>query len=130
MDVVLDIHSWFRWAVLVALLAVGVLGVARSIGKRAEWRDGSDRPFALATVMFDVQLALGIILWIGNKGWEQSFFVKVIHPVGMLFAAGVAHMALVRARKGPASSAYRIAGLGLVVALVIVAVTIPRDAWF
>lgn len=129
MDVVLDIHSWFRWVVLVALLAVGVLGLVRS-GGGAAWNEGSDRPFTLATIMLDVQLALGIILWIGNSGWDQSFFIKVIHPVGMLLAAGVAHMAVVRARKGPATSAYRVAGLGLLVALVVVAATIPRDAWF
>jgi len=114
---------------MVALLAVGVLGLVRSRGGAA-WAEGSDRPFTLATIMLDVQLALGIILWIGNSGWDQSFFIKVIHPVGMLLAAGVAHMAVVRARKGPATSAYRVAGLGLLVALVVVAATIPRDAWF
>ena len=129
MDLILDIHSWFRWVVLVALLAVGMIGLVRSM--RGEgWIEGSDRPFTLATVMFDLQLALGIVLWVGNSGWDQSFFIKVIHPVGMLLAAGIAHMAVVRARKGAASSAYRVAGLGLLVALVVVAATVPRDAWF
>ena len=66
MDVVLDIHSWFRWVVLVALLAVGVLGLVRSVGGTA-WDEGSDRPFTLATIMLDMQLALGIILWTGNS---------------------------------------------------------------
>lgn len=128
MDFLIDIHSWYRWVVLVALAAVGALGVIRA-RQGAEWGAGSDRPFSLATVLFDLQLAIGIVLWIGNEGWNADFFIKVIHPLGMLIAAGVAHMGLVRARKGDPGRAYMTAGVGLLVALVIVAATIPRYAW-
>jgi hypothetical protein len=129
MDFLIDIHSWYRWVVLAVLLAVGVGGLIR--GRRgAQWSKDSDRPFTLATILFDLQLAIGIVLWIGDKGWDQDFFIKVIHPVGMLLAAGIAHMALVRARKSDASRAYATAGAGLLLALVVVAALIPRSAWF
>ena len=129
MDFLVDIHSWYRWVVLVVLLAVGVGGLLRS-RQGAQWSSDSERPFTLATILFDLQLAIGIVLWIGDKGWDQDFFIKVIHPVGMLLAAGIAHMALVRARKGDEQRAYATAGAGLLVALVVVAALIPRSAWF
>lgn len=129
MDAVLDIHTWYRWVVIAVLLGVGIFGLARA-RRGATWSEGSDRPFTLATIIYDLQLAIGIVLWIGNKGWDQDFFIKVIHPVGMLVAAGVAHMALVRARRSAVSRAYPTAGIGLLAALVIVALTVPRYSWF
>jgi hypothetical protein len=129
MDFLVDIHSWYRWVVLVVLLAVGVGGLLRS-RQGAQWSSDAERPFTLATILFDLQLAIGIVLWIGDKGWDQDFFIKVIHPVGMLLAAGIAHMALVRARKGHEQRAYATAGAGVLVALVAVAAVIPRSAWF
>ena len=129
MDFLVDIHSWYRWVVLAVLAAVGVGGLMRG-RQGATWSKDSDRPFTLATILFDLQLAIGIVLWIGNKGWDQDFFIKVIHPVGMLLAAGIAHMALVRARKSDASRAYATAGAGLLVALAVVAALVPRNAWF
>ena len=129
MDFLVDIHSWYRWVVLAVLLILGVGGLVRG-RQSAQWSNDSDRPFTLATILFDLQLAIGIVLWIGNKGWDQDFFIKVIHPVGMLLAAGIAHMALVRARKSDAGKAYATAGGGLLLALAVVAAVVPRDAWF
>ena len=129
MDSLIDIHSWYRWVVLAVLAAVGVGGLMRG-RQGAPWSKDSDRPFTLATILFDLQLAIGIVLWIGDKGWDQDFFIKVIHPVGMLLAAGIAHMALVRARKSETSRAYTTAGAGLLVALVVVGALVPPDAWF
>lgn len=129
MDFLVDIHSWYRWVVLAVLLTVGVGGLMRG-RQGAQWSKDSDRPFTLATILFDLQLVIGIVLWIGNKGWDQDFFIKVIHPVGMLLAAGIAHLALVQARKTDAGRAYTTAGAGLLVALAVVAAVIPRYAWF
>ena len=129
MDFLVDIHSWYRWVVLAALLTVGVGGLM--CGRQgAQWGKDSDRPFTLATILFDLQLAIGIVLWIGNKGWNQDIFIKVIHPIGMLLAAGIAHTALVRARKTETGRAYATAGAGLLVALAVVAAVVPRYAWF
>jgi hypothetical protein len=129
MDFLVDIHSWNRWIVLLALLGAGVLGLGRSL-QNAPWEPGSDRPFALVTILFDLQVAIGIVLWIGNNGWEQDFFIKVIHPLGMLVALGVAHLAVAGARKRSGSAAYRFVGIGLLAALVIVALVVPHYAWF
>ncbi len=129
MDAVVDIHSWYRWVVLAVLLGVGITGLVRA-SRATSWSEGAERPFVLATILFDLQLAIGIVLWIGNKGWDQDFFIKAIHPLGMLLAAGVAHMAVVRARKAGSTSSYRVAGIGLLASLAIVAAVVPRYAWF
>jgi hypothetical protein len=129
MDALVHIHSWHRWVVLAVLLFVGLLGLVRA-QQGAAWGEGSERPFTLATIIVDLQLTLGIVLWIGNKGWDEDFFIRVIHPTGMLLAAVVAHILVARARKGDSVKAYRLAAMGLLAALVIVALTIPRYAWF
>ena len=129
MDFLLQTHSGYRWIVLAVLLGVGTLGLVRS-AQGAAWSKNAERPFMLATIVFDLQIGLGIALWIGNKGWDQDFFIKFIHPLGMILAAGVAHMAVMRARKGDPAKAFRMAGIGLLAAPVIVAAVVPRDAWF
>lgn len=129
MDAVVDIHSWYRWVVLVVLLGAGITGLVRA-SRGTPWTEGAERPFVLATILMDLQIAVGIVLWIGNEGWDQDFFIKVIHPLGMLLAAAVAHTAVLRARKAAAASSYRAAGIGLLASLAVVAAVVPRDAWF
>jgi hypothetical protein len=128
MDFLVEIHSWNRWVVLVALLASGFIAIRRALQKAA-WSDGSERPFTLATIIFDLQLAIGIVLWIGNKGWDQDFFIKVIHPIGMILAVSIAHMAMIRARKGDAAKAYMTVGVGFVAVLIVIAGLVPTYAW-
>ncbi len=129
MEFLVDIHSWYRWVVLAVLLSGGVLGVAKFI-RDVAWSDGAERPFTLVTIIFDLQLAIGIVLWIANEGWNQDFFIQVIHPIGMLLAAALAHVLVSRAGKLAETRGYLLAGGGLLAALAVVALSVPRYAWF
>ena len=128
-ETLVDIHSIVRWAVLAALLAAVVYGFTRASGG-ASWTSKAGRPFTWSLMLIDIQVLIGVIVWISRKGWELGAFRAWIHPVGMLVALGVGHALVGRAGKAEGAGAYRLAAFGLLAALVIVAVSIPRDAWF
>lgn len=128
-ETLVDIHSIVRWIVLAALLAALVYGFTRASGG-AVWTAEAGRPFTWSLMALDVQVLIGVIVWISRRAWELGAFRAWIHPVGMLVALGVGHALVGRAGKAEGAAARRLASLGLVAALVIVAVSIPRGAWF
>ena len=125
MDALVTIHSIFRWVVLAALLVAVVYGIVRAL-RRDPWSPESARPFSIAVVALDIQVLIGIVVWILTQAWDANPFLAVIHPVIMLLAVGVGHVALRRARtNGTSPPAYWIGGLGLLGALALVGAAIP-----
>lgn len=116
MSFVLALHSFWRWVVLLAAVAAAV-GAMR--GAR-----GLVRFFPVA---LDIQVLLGIILWVGN-GWYRSdnLFLQAIHPGFMLLSLGAAHMGGAFAKKGRPAKA--VAGT-LCISLVLMILAIPTYAW-
>jgi hypothetical protein len=127
-DFLITFHSEWRWLVLAALVVALGFGLYRW-QRPVPFIGGSARVFSLAIVGLDIQVLLGVVVWITGRGWELGAFRAWIHPVGMLIALGVGHAFLGRARKAEGSAAYRLATLGILLTLVIVAASIPRDAW-
>ncbi|MDH3259446.1 MAG: hypothetical protein OEM81_12870 [Acidimicrobiia bacterium] len=128
-DTLVTTHSIWRWLVLVGLVAALVYGFSRS-SDAAPLEKSTAQPFMFSLIMLDIQVLIGLFLWIAASGWDLDVFRAWIHPVGMLIALGVGHAVVGRAIKFGASSAYRTAAVGILVTLVIVAASIPRDAWF
>ncbi len=125
MDVLVTIHSVFRWVVLAALVAAVIYGILRAL-RRDVWSPGSSRPFAIAAMALDIQVLIGIVLWVLSQAWEANPFLAVIHPVIMLLAVGVAHVTVRRSRgNGTSPAAYWIGGLGFLGALALVVAAIP-----
>lgn len=90
MDFLLETHSGLRWLVLVALIAMVVIGLAR-------WNKESSHHPALVSVtsiLLDVQALLGIILLVVNGTWDDLF-----HPVVMLLAVGLFKIGKIRTQK-------------------------------
>jgi hypothetical protein len=127
-DFLVTFHSDWRWLVLVALVVALGFGIYRW-QRPVPFTGGSARVFSLTMVALDIQVLLGIVVWIAGRGWELGAFRAWIHPVGMLIALGVGHAFLGRARKSEGAPAYRIASLGILLTLIIVAASIPHDAW-
>jgi len=128
-DTLVTIHSIWRWLVIVGLAVALVYGFSRP-PSTAPLEKRTAQPFTFALIMLDIQVLIGLVLWIAAGGWELDVFLAWIHPAGMLIALGVGHAAVGRATKSGAPSAYRSAALGILATMVIVAVSIPRDAWF
>jgi hypothetical protein len=83
----------------------------------------------LLLFFFDIQLALGAALWIANEGWKRDTFIGVLHPVGMIAAAAIAHVAVIQASRSQSSKVFIGVGLSMLGALAIVAASAPRAAW-
>jgi hypothetical protein len=128
-DTLVTIHSIWRWLVLVGLVVALVYGFSRPAGT-APLDKSAAQPFTFALVMLDIQVLIGLLVWIAAGGWELDVFRAWIHPAGMLVALGVGHAVVGRAKKSRGTSAYRTAAFGILATLVIVAGTIPQDAWF
>ena len=127
MDTLVTIHSLVRWLVLAGL--VGGLVVAFAASRRPG-EAFANPVFSGIAIVVDVQVTLGIILWIFNEGWNENFFIAVIHPVAMLVALGLLHIAIARGRKAARTDhaqGNRIVGVGMLVALVLIVAAIPWE---
>lgn len=110
---------------LVALIGGLVVAFAAS---RRPGEAFADPVFSGIAIVVDLQVTLGIVLWLFNSGWDQGFFIAVIHPIAMLLALGVTHMAIVRGRrtaKTNHAAGNRIVAMGMVIALVLVLAAVP-----
>ena len=123
MDFLIAAHSGLRWIVL--LLMLGVILLAAQNRNADTWSGGAIKPFLFSAIAFDIQVTLGIVVYVAGQAWEENVFLGVIHPLVMLAALGVWHMFIARARKAAAPSSYRTLLLGGVVSLALVIAAIP-----
>ncbi|MDP8960235.1 MAG: hypothetical protein M3N32_01190 [Actinomycetota bacterium] len=120
-DLLVTTHSVLRWVVLGVLLldgAYALLQAPRPVPYRRV-------PFTLGVAIVDLQIALGIGLYVLNAGWQQGFFIARLHPAVMLVAAVVAHVGAARARRLGGREAWRTVGVAFLLALVLVTLAIP-----
>jgi uncharacterized membrane protein YphA (DoxX/SURF4 family) len=125
MDILLVIHSIFRWVVVLAGLVALVKFAIGWLGNR-EFSQFDDRLSRVFPILVDIQVTLGIILLIwGTLAGEGLPLSRVEHAVIMLVVAFVAHMT---ARWGDAPDAIRFRNRFLVVLgtllLIFVGVTV------
>jgi hypothetical protein len=125
-DTVVTIHSIVRWIVIAALLGGGLAGLAAARRPDAPFQNAV---YSIAVMILDVQVALGLVVYLFNEGWSEGGFIAVFHPIAMLLALGFAHAMIARTRRtaaeGDAAAANRIAGAGLLVTLAIVFAAVP-----
>lgn len=114
-------HSVWRWVVLVAALAA-IFGAARA---RSQAGGAPPKTGSLYTISFDIQVLLGLIIWLIGARWNTEFFFAWLHPIVMLVALGIAHVGRGREKKAGGNS-----GLwAYVVSFVLVLLAIPSYSW-
>lgn len=123
METLVTIHSWVRWLVLGALLAAAIVGVYR-YRARADFEPSLSQ---LAVMTVDVQVTIGIVIWIVDDGWSETFFYKVLHPAFMLVALAVAHIGLALAKRRNDARSNLLVGGASLVALLLIVMGIPWD---
>ena len=103
LNLLVMIHDLWRWLVLLAALVALGAGVAVWAGQ-LQWRL-ADRTGLIFTIVLDIEVALGLLVWLLSLLTGQSFGLGllVVHPLAMLVAVGIAHMVRMRAdRAAPA----------------------------
>ena len=126
---VLVLHSWLRWAVIIAALLVFIRG--------SRFVNSTTRLF---TVLLDVQLLLGLLLYVALSPFTRVAFQSmavamrdpglrfwaVEHLTGMLLAVIAAHVGRVRVRQAPNERvAFQRGAIFVGVSLVLILVSIP-----
>lgn len=135
---VLLVHSWVRWAVVIA----GVLALLRAISgasSRRPWTAADDRAGLWFTIALDVQVLIGLYLYFvlspfttdALKDFGAAMrtpalrFWAVEHAFGMLLGVVLAHVGRVRLRKAEPSRRHVIAAIFFGIALVAILASTP-----
>jgi hypothetical protein len=129
MEWVVDLHSIWRWVVLIAAVIAIVLAALAMMGTRP-WDSLADRFSFFFTVALDLQVLIGLVIWIFNQAWTRDAFIAFIHPVLMLAAVAVAHIGRTRSEHAKDDrSRGRTALTFFVVSVIVIIVAIPTAAW-
>jgi hypothetical protein len=134
----LILHSWIRWAVILAGLyafARSVLGASRG----SQWTPADDRAGFWFVTAVDFQMLLGLILYFflspftaqalhdfaGAMKDAALRFWAVEHLFGMVIAVALVHIGRVRARKTDSLRRHRVAAIFFGLALLLIFASIP-----
>ncbi len=135
---VLLVHSWLRWAVLVAGLLAVLRAIAGASSRRA-WNAADDRAGLWFTLTLDIQVVIGLWLYFVLSPFTTAAladfsaamrnpglrFFAVEHAVGMIIGLALAHVGRVRIRKAPVPRRHLIAAIFFGLALVAILASIP-----
>ncbi|MBW3576391.1 MAG: hypothetical protein KY462_01370 [Actinobacteria bacterium] len=121
-DFLVNVHSMLRWFVVVGLIGGGAYALLRAPSDRRF----EPRVFVAAAIIVDVEVTLGILLYLVNAGWGQGLFMAVIHPAMSIAGLGLVHAGLVRARRSDIpGDAYRTVGAAFLVGIIVIVLGVP-----
>jgi hypothetical protein len=134
----LFIHSWIRWAVVLAGL-YAVVRAALGTSRRSPWTPADDRAGFWFVTVLDLQMVVGLVLYfllspltaaaLHNFGGAMKDpilrFWAVEHVVGMIIGIALAHIGRARARKTDSLRRHRVAAIFFGLALVVILASIP-----
>lgn len=128
---VLMLHSIWRWVVVV----VAAVAVAKAlIGWLGRQPFGSldDRLGMAYTITLDIQVLLGLILYILERRWSlPDPFFAYIHPLVMIIALALAHIGRRRSRTADSDEArHRAATLFYAISLLLIVAAVPWNRVF
>lgn len=129
-DWLIEVHSIFRWVVLPLALAALAFAVMAATGSRP-WDALSDRLAMFFTIAMDVQLLIGLILWVLEGRWASADLgVTWLHPLAMIGAVGLAHVGRARSDRVEGSRNKGMqAAIFFGLSLLLVLVGIPLYSW-
>lgn len=136
--VLVIVHSWLRWLVVLAAANALARAVGGSRSGRA-WAPADDQAGRLLVTLFDLQVLIGLVLYIGLSPLTQMAFNDfgaamrqpdlrywaVEHIAGMIAAAAMLHIGRARIRKLPENRRHKATVFFFGLTLLIVLLSIP-----
>lgn len=109
-------HSGWRYVVILATVVAVVMFAAGLIRGRA-WGVWDQRIGMTLPIVYDIQLLLGLVLWIMATAWQLPPLSAWEHPLTMLVAVGIVHVAWMRVKTATADrTKFQTALIGVLVA--------------
>lgn len=103
MDFVLILHNIMRW-VVVLLAVYALVRMYRGLFGKGEFVEGDRKALSWFSISLDIQLVLGLVLYIGGRWWQNSIrFFAMEHISIMIVAVILAHLAVVFAKRAQTS---------------------------
>ena len=131
LELLANIHSVFRWVVLLtAVLAIAVAMMSASGTRR--WGVLGDRSSLFFTVAMDVQFLIGILVWVLGSRWQGDVGIGWLQPLAMLGAVVLAHVGRARAdrdRNATSTDKGRQAAIFFTASLLVILIAIPLNSW-
>jgi heme A synthase len=118
-DFILSAHAGWQYVALLSVV-VSLVFAFREAGMTTT----AETTYRVTAVAVDIQVLLGIIVWVAESGWDLGLAQGWIHPIAGLGALGVLHAFIGRARKADRSHANQVVRTGLIVAVILVLVAI------
>ena len=129
LELLLNLHSVLRWLVLLVSLAALGFALAAAIRNR-RWDALSERFSMLFPVALDIQVLVGVLVWVLGQRWSGDPILGWLHPVAMLGAVGLAHVGRRRSDNERESRLKgRQAAIFFGASLLVVLVAIPLYSW-
>lgn len=126
--ILMQAHSGWRYLVLLALVIVLAKYLIGWLGSQ-QWSDLDRRIGAYTTIVIDIQLLIGLILW----GWGAGIGLlgavparTIEHPITMIIAIGVMHIGWSRTKKAQPANRFRIGALTFIGVTVLVVLGLTR----
>jgi hypothetical protein len=128
-EILVTIHDIWRYAVLIAAVGALALSVMAFMGSR-EWDALTDRFSLFFTIAMDIQVLIGILVWITDEQARRDTFLAWVHPLAMLLAAGLAHAGRALSERAVGSEAKgRTAIIFFGGSLALILIAIPLGSW-
>jgi hypothetical protein len=121
-------HSGWRWVALLATLVAIGYGLWGWLSGRS-WTAQGRKIALFTTIALDIQLLLGLVLYVVRESWKAGnpTGVRFEHPTLMLLALAAVHVTSARLKRGTNTGGrYRLLALGTTIALALIIVAIVR----
>lgn len=135
----LTVHSYFRWVVLLVALLVLVRAIM-GVSQRRPWTPDDDKAVKWFGMSLDIQMLLGLIIYLFLSPFTMSAwsdigaamrdpttrFIVIEHQFGMIIALALAHVGKARIRKSlEGAKKHRTALIFMGLSLLVILISIP-----
>jgi uncharacterized membrane protein len=117
-DFLLNAHAIWQYLVIAAVVVSLFFSFQSTMSPTAQ------RVYRLTAIAVDIQVTLGIILWVVESGWSLGLMQGWVHPIVGIAAAGVLHAVVGRAAAAGPETGNRVFRTGIIIAVLLVVAAI------